>query len=143
MYQQEGGCNFVKFEECQDKKTCIEILDDFMLFPSRKCVWPCWVNSGFQKRTIFRPGVNVIYLLRGGRIPSQHFYFYCWLISLCSQKREIGAHVSRHLGMGEFRTGCSLWKRRNEHMWKKCVRTRGVHIIVICICFVYPSIVCI
>lgn len=46
-----------------------------MLFPSRKCVWPCWVNSGFQKRTIFRPGVNVIYLLRGRRIPSQHLLF--------------------------------------------------------------------
>lgn len=112
MYQQEGGCSFVKFEECKDKKTCIEILDDFMLFPSRRCVWPCWANSGFQKRTIFRPGVNVIYLLGCRRIPSQHSY--CWLISLYSQKREVGTYASRQLGMGGFRTG---WVCMEEEKW--------------------------
>lgn len=45
-----------------------------MLFPYRKCVWPYWLNSGFQERVISRPMVNAVYLLRCGRIRYQHIF---------------------------------------------------------------------
>lgn len=90
---------FVKFEECYNKKACIKILRQSHLFHCRNCMWP---NSDFPERAISGPIVNAVYLLRCGRICCRHvfvpdlfLYVGRWWNSYC--------HIPRQVKMREFR----------------------------------------
>jgi len=116
----------VKFEECCDKKTHIKILRHVSRrSPAGGAYGPRWLNSGFEERAVSGLVVNAVYLLRCGRIHCQHVFVAGLFLYLGIQWNWY-FHIPRQQGMGKFRTGSSLWKRRNERVWKKCIRALGL-----------------
>lgn len=110
---------FVKFEECYNKKACIKILRQSHLFHCRNFMWP---NSDFPERAISAPIANAVYLLRCGRICCRHvfvpdlfLYVGRWWNSYC--------HIPRHV---KVRVQSRTLYGRGGMSARKCIIALGV-----------------
>lgn len=83
-----------------------------------------WLNSGFQERMISGPVVNAVCLLGCGRTRFLHI-FVVGLFLYVGRSGELVLPYSQTIGNGRVQNQ-TLWERRNECGWKKCVRALGV-----------------
>lgn len=99
MCQLEDGCNFVKFEECQDKKTSIKILRQSHAVPLQEVCMALLAKQWLPRESNFWTNVECCLSSQMWE-NSLSAYICCWHVSLCGQMGELVLPYSQAIGNG-------------------------------------------